>query len=204
MNTYPLWKNLLILFIVLFGVVYAMPNLYDKDPSIQISPAYHEVKVDESTLSHVEALLKDKSLTPKGMSLADNRLLIRFADNESQLKARDMLADGLGDNYNIALNLVAGVPGWLSGLNAAPMYLGLDLQGGVIFLLKWILNLPCASQKNVMSVICVAPCVKRMSGISRLTVFRQLMVSPRVSGSSSAMQKKGTKPRQLFVSNSVA
>jgi preprotein translocase subunit SecD len=136
MNTYPLWKNLLILFIVLFGVVYAMPNLYDKDPSIQISPAYHEVKVDESTLSHVEALLKDKSLTPKGMSLADNRLLIRFADNESQLKARDMLADGLGDNYNIALNLVAGVPGWLSGLNAAPMYLGLDLQGGVHFLIE--------------------------------------------------------------------
>ncbi|GMR07512.1 MAG: protein translocase subunit SecD [Gammaproteobacteria bacterium] len=136
MNVYPLWKYLMIITLLVLGTLYAIPNLYSKDPSVQISPSYYKVTVDIAILEKVEALLKKKSLNYKSAVLRDSKILLRFDDNETQLNARDAISQSLGEKYNVALNLVANTPAFFVSLNAAPMYLGLDLQGGVHFLIE--------------------------------------------------------------------
>ncbi len=136
MNRYPLWKYLLIVLVVAIGVVYALPNLYGEDPAVQISPSRTE-PVDESLRDTVLTRLKDAGIQPKAVELEPGkRLLVRFDDTETQLKAADILKEALGRRYVVALNLASAEPGWLKAIGAKPMYLGLDLRGGVHFLLE--------------------------------------------------------------------
>ncbi|NJD05808.1 MAG: protein translocase subunit SecD [Methylococcaceae bacterium] len=135
LNQYPLWKNLLILTILLLAGLYAAPNFYGEDPSVQISPQ-RTSKIDQSTLLQVEKLLADSALKAKKLEMTEDRILVRFDDTEAQLKASDILNGALGTGYIIALNLAPSTPGFLRAFNAKPMYLGLDLRGGVHFLLQ--------------------------------------------------------------------
>lgn len=135
-NQFPLWKNLMILAVLALAAIYSLPNVFGEDPSVQISPI-RTAKVDQSTVVQVEKLLADAGLKPKSApELSDKRLLVRFADEESQLKAADLLKNGMGEHYTVALNLAPSTPYWLTVINARPMYLGLDLRGGVHFLMQ--------------------------------------------------------------------
>ncbi len=135
MNQYPLWKYLLILCVVAAGVLYSVPNLYGEDPALQVS-ATRTTKVDAATEDQVLGLLKQNTLAYKSTARDAHRLLVRFNDTETQLKAKDILKDALGGGYVVALNLAPATPRWLTALNARPMYLGLDLRGGVHFLME--------------------------------------------------------------------
>ncbi|WP_221048944.1 protein translocase subunit SecD [Methylogaea oryzae] len=135
LNRYPLWKNLLILLTIVMGGLYALPNLYGEDPSVQLSPLRNH-KADGSTVIEVTNKLSTAGLQPKKVELSESRVLVRFADTDAQLKAADVLRTGMGESYTVALNLAPTTPGWLSALGAKPMYLGLDLRGGVHFLLQ--------------------------------------------------------------------
>ncbi len=135
MNQYPPWKYALIFLVVAVGVLYSLPNLYGSDPALQIS-ATRAAKVDVTTQSKVEEALQQAGLTYKSIVLEGPALLARFADTDTQLKAQDAVKAGLGENYVVAMNLAPRTPGWLLKLNAQPMYLGLDLRGGVHFLME--------------------------------------------------------------------
>ena len=135
MNKYPLWKYLLILAIVVVGIVYALPNLYGEYPAVQISPT-RTTKVDLGLLTLAENQLKQANISYVGAVLDDKGARIRFTDTETQLKARDLVQKALGEQYIVALNLLPATPGWLEALHAKPMYLGLDLRGGVHFLMQ--------------------------------------------------------------------
>ncbi len=135
MNQYPPWKYALICVVVVVGVLYSLPNLYGSDPALQIS-ATRAAKVDVTTQSKVEEALQQAGLTYKSIVLEGPALLTRFADTDAQLKAQDAVKAGLGENYVVALNLAPRTPGWLLNLNARPMYLGLDLRGGIHFLME--------------------------------------------------------------------
>jgi len=134
-NTFPLWKNLLILSVFVLAVIYALPNVFGDDPSVQHSPL-RATKLDQATLTQVDKLLTDAGLKPRALELTEKRLLIRFADTDAQLRASDLLQTRLGSNHTVALNLAPATPAWLRGLGAQPMYLGLDLRGGVHFLMQ--------------------------------------------------------------------
>lgn len=134
-NQYPIWKNLLILVVVLGGILYALPNLYGEDPALQISYARGGTLTQE-TVNQVLGVLQAAGLSPKGTEQTENRLLIRFSDTETQLEAVDLVKQTLGTDYTVALNLAPSTPPWLRALDAQPMYLGLDLRGGVHFLLE--------------------------------------------------------------------
>jgi len=135
MNRYPLWKYLLILAIVLPGIVYFLPNLYGEDPAVQVS-ATRTTKVDAATLAAVEQVLKREAIEYVSAQLDDKGLRVRFRDTDTQLKARDTVQRALGDHYTVALNLVPATPAIFSAIGANPMYLGLDLRGGVHFLMQ--------------------------------------------------------------------
>ncbi|MEN8179363.1 MAG: protein translocase subunit SecD [Pseudomonadota bacterium] len=130
MNRYPLWKNILVVVVVLVGALYALPNIFDQDPSMEISGT-RRANVDESTLSQVSDALQKAGVEAKGISSGNGKLLVRFRNSEDQLLAKDVLATTLGDDYNQALTLAPDLPDWLSSLGAEPMYLGLDLRGGI-------------------------------------------------------------------------
>ncbi len=135
MNQYPLWKNLLILVLILVGAVYALPNLYGNQPAIQIS-AVRGATIDEATLNSARNVLEQAGLTTSSIGIKDHGLVIRFDETDTQLKAQDALRDALGDQYVIAMNLLPAAPEWLSSISARPMFLGLDLRGGVHFLMQ--------------------------------------------------------------------
>ncbi len=135
LNQYPAWKYLLIILVVTVGVIYALPNLYGEDPAIQISPA-RSAQLDESVHRKVLQTLEENGITPQRVEYGEQRMLLRFGDTEEQLKANDLVRDLLGVNYTVALNLAPATPEWLQSLNAQPMYLGLDLRGGVHFLME--------------------------------------------------------------------
>ncbi len=134
-NQYPLWKYLLIAVIVITGVIYALPNLYGEDPAVQISPARSE-QMDETVQHRVGKVLEQNGIAPLRTEYTGQRMLLRFSDTEIQLKAYDLIRDALGNRYTVALNLAPATPAWLQSLNAKPMYLGLDLRGGVHFLME--------------------------------------------------------------------
>jgi preprotein translocase subunit SecD len=134
LNRYPLWKYLLLLTVLVGALFFALPNLYGEDPAIQVS-ASRGAEVNQALEERITRLLKEASITPKRVERAADRLLVRFADTETQLKARDVVRDALGGDYVVALNLAPATPAWLTRLGALPMYLGLDLRGGVHFLL---------------------------------------------------------------------
>ncbi len=130
MNQYPLWKNLLVLAMVLLGGLYALPNIFDQDPSVEVL-AQRGVVVDQTTQSQIEQALQASGVSAKGMELRDGKLLVRFASSEDQLKSMDTIAAALGENHTEALTLAPDLPDWLRFLGAEPMYLGLDLRGGI-------------------------------------------------------------------------
>ena len=136
MNRYPLWKNLIVIATLVVGFVYTLPNFYGEVPAVQVSPIRPGLKGDAALMSRVEELLKEAKLAPTGVALDQNSVKARFADTDTQLKAKDVLQSKLGGDYVVALNLLSNSPGWLTAINALPMYLGLDLRGGVHFLLQ--------------------------------------------------------------------
>jgi preprotein translocase subunit SecD len=136
LNRYPLWKNLLIFVVIILGALYAAPNLYPDDYAIQVSGTRNIYQTDEALMSRIEKKLKREKIDFKASELTEKSGLIRFADGEVQLKAKQAIAELLGDNYVVALNLAPTTPQWLSDIGAGPMKLGLDLRGGVHFLLE--------------------------------------------------------------------
>lgn len=134
-NRFPLWKNLLILFLLLLGVFYALPNFYGEDPALQIAPQ-RGAQLNQTRLQEIERRLRAKGLIPKEIEFEEGKLLIRFTKPAEQLKAQEVLRSLLGGDYTIALMLAPNTPNWLEAIGAKPMYLGLDLRGGVHFLLQ--------------------------------------------------------------------
>ncbi len=135
MNRYSGWRYLLIAIVIAVGGLYALPNLYGEDPAIQISSSRDEV-LDTRFVERVERELKQAGLAANSMVLNERGLLMRFGNEDSQLTAKDILSDHLGSNFIVALNLAPATPEWLRSLGASPMYLGLDLRGGVHFLME--------------------------------------------------------------------
>ncbi len=136
MNQYPAWKYLLLIVLLTVGIVYALPNLYGEDPAVQVSSGRNAV-LGETLVGLVETRLADSGLQSKSVEKSEkDRLLIRFGNTEDQLAAADVIKDVLGSDYIVALNLAPSTPAWLQGINALPMYLGLDLRGGVHFLME--------------------------------------------------------------------
>jgi len=129
-NQYPWWKNLLIVVVITLGTLYALPNLYGEDPALQIS-SNRGPNITESTVEDVRAQLKRLGISSTAMDIAPQGLIVRFANTEDQLRARDGLTNMTDDGFVLALNLAPATPDWLRSINALPMYLGLDLRGGV-------------------------------------------------------------------------
>ncbi|MHC8363755.1 protein translocase subunit SecD [Pseudomonas sp. LS2P72] len=138
LNKYPLWKYILILAVLAVGLIYSAPNLYPDDPAIQVSGASTSLQVTQADLDRVGAALKESGINVKAATLAANGKggLIRLTKAEDQLPAKDVVRKALGDDYVVALNLAQTTPQWLRSLAAHPMKLGLDLSGGVHFLLE--------------------------------------------------------------------
>ncbi len=134
-NHFPLWKNLLILIIFGIGIIYSLPNLYGDDPSVQVSST-QAATVTQEQANQIESDIKSSGVPVKAFEFKDGRILARFNNTDDQLKAADFLRDKMGGNYTVALNLAPTTPGWLRAVGAQAMYLGLDLRGGVHFLLE--------------------------------------------------------------------
>lgn len=136
LNKYPLWKNLLILMVVVFGVLYAAPNLYPPDPAIQISGQSSTLEMTEREIARVKTALEAADIEYFGEEHSGNTALVRLSNRSDQLPAKAALQRELGDDYVVALNLAPTTPDWLMAWGATPMKLGLDLSGGVHFLLE--------------------------------------------------------------------
>ncbi|MDX9969210.1 MAG: protein translocase subunit SecD [Hydrogenophaga sp.] len=141
MNRYPLWKYAIIVVALLIGLIYSLPNLFGESPAVQVSSGKATVKVDNGTTARVEAALAEAGLKPSLVQFDGNSVKARFETTDEQLKARDVLErvfnpDPAVPTHVVALNLLPRTPAWLASLGAAPMYLGLDLRGGVHFLLE--------------------------------------------------------------------
>ena len=141
MNRYPVWKYVIIVIAMLLGAVYTLPNFFGEAPAVQVSSGKATVKVDTSTLQKVEETLKAAGLSPQMVQFDGNSIRARFDTPDNQLKAKDaiekaLIPDTSNPSYVVALNLVTRSPAWLGSLRAAPMYLGLDLRGGVHFMLQ--------------------------------------------------------------------
>ncbi|WP_442593116.1 protein translocase subunit SecD [Parapusillimonas sp. JC17] len=145
MNRYSLWKYLAVLVALIIGLLYTLPNFFGESPAVQVAGAKSTVKVDNNVLSRVEGILAQNSITPTGSFFEMNgpvgTVRVRFETTDVQLKAKDIIEKALNPDpsnpdYTVALNLLPASPNWLSSLGARPMYLGLDLRGGVHFLLQ--------------------------------------------------------------------
>jgi preprotein translocase subunit SecD len=140
-NRYPTWQYALIALAVVLALLYTLPNFFGESPAVQVSSGKTTVKVDAALLERVEGALKAAGIQPTGMVLDTNGLRARFADGDTQLKAKDLIDKTLNPDpedkaYVVALNLLSSSPNWLTAVHALPMYLGLDLRGGVHFLLQ--------------------------------------------------------------------
>ncbi len=136
LNRYPLWKYLLILFVVGIGFLYALPNLYPADPAVQVTGARSSRVLDERIARQVEQVLGAANVDVKSVELDDNALLVRLNRADQQQLSKSLINEALGDDYIVAINLAQTTPGWLTSIGAYPMKLGLDLSGGVHFLLE--------------------------------------------------------------------
>ena len=141
MNRYPVWKYAIILIALVVAGLYALPNLFGEAPAVQVSPAKAIVKLDPASLLKVEEVLKAAGLSADAISLENGSIKARFSDTDAQLKAKDALQKALNPDaadpaYVVALNLLSRSPAWLTAMRASPMYLGLDLRGGVHFMLQ--------------------------------------------------------------------
>ena len=135
MNEYPLWRYILVLVVVTIGVLYALPNLYGDDPALQVSARRSEA-VDEALQTRVLEALKTANIAVKRSEMQHKRVLLRFNDVDARSQARDVVEKAVGEHYIVALNMAPATPDWLRKIGAKPMYMGLDLRGGVHFLMQ--------------------------------------------------------------------
>ncbi|MBU1236069.1 MAG: protein translocase subunit SecD [Gammaproteobacteria bacterium] len=141
MNRFPLWKNAIIVIALVFGLLYTLPNFFGEVPAVQVSSVKATIKVDTALLSRVEEVLNGASISNTGLFADQHSIRVRLADTDTQLKAKDVIEKALNPDpanasYSVALNLLSASPNWLTRVGALPMYLGLDLRGGVHFLLQ--------------------------------------------------------------------
>ncbi len=141
MNRYPVWKYAIIVVALLIAALYTLPNFFGEAPAVQVSSAKTSVKIDSTTVARVEQALKEANITPEAVAFDATSVKARFGDTDTQLKAKDAIEKALSPDpaspsYIVALNLLSRSPAWLTALNARPMYLGLDLRGGVHFMLQ--------------------------------------------------------------------
>ncbi len=136
MNRYPMWKNIFVAIMIMIGLIYTIPNFFGESPAVQITPAKSTSKLDPALLGQVEAIFKQEKIQYDGVYLDARGVKARFASTDTQIKAKDVLQASLGKDYTVALNLLSRSPNWLRSLGAKPMYLGLDLRGGVHFLMQ--------------------------------------------------------------------
>ena len=155
MNRYAIWKYVVLVIALLVGAFYTLPNFFGEAPAVQISAAKATAKVDLGVQDRVESALKTAGLTPELLALEGGSLKVRFDSTDAQIKAKDaiqqaLVPDANDPSYVVALNLLARSPAWLSAMHAAPMYLGLDLRGGVHFMLQ--VDMPAALNKKAESL----------------------------------------------------
>jgi len=134
-NHFPLWKNILVLTVLVFGIIYSLPNIFGDDPAVQLASS-NATPLQQSQADDVAASLKNAGFDLKALEFNDGKILVRFKSIDDQLKAADLLRNKMNSQTIVALNLAPATPAWLSALGAKPMYLGLDLRGGVHFLLE--------------------------------------------------------------------
>ena len=170
MNRYPLWKYVLILAVVLIGGLFALPNVFGDDPALQVT-ATGEAQVDTDTRDTVRDALRRNDLSPKAVERTASGLLVRLANADLQLEAKEVLDETLGRDYTVALNLAPATPDWLRGLGALPMYLGLDLRGGVHFLLQ--VDMEAALQQAIKRYVGDIRMVLRDARIRYLTITEE-------------------------------
>ncbi|WP_458734569.1 protein translocase subunit SecD [Zobellella taiwanensis] len=135
LNRYPLWKYLMVIFVITISFLYAAPNLFGEDPALQVSGS-RGTQVTPAILTQAQQSLQQAGIDVKSAALADNQLLIRFRNTDDQLRGKDLVAEALGEDYITALNLAPSTPAWLEAIGAGPLKLGLDLRGGVHFLME--------------------------------------------------------------------
>lgn len=157
MNRYPLWKNATVLIALVLGILYTLPNFFGEAPAVQVASVKATTKVDTALLATVESALKAAEISPQSVVLDATSVRVRLADTDTQLKTRDLLdkvlnPDATNGRYSVALNLVSNTPSWLASLKAAPMYLGLDLRGGVHFLLQVDMEVALTKRLDSMGV----------------------------------------------------
>lgn len=150
LNQNSIWRYLLVIIVMGVSMLYALPNLYPNDPSLQIN-ATRGADVTQQTVDQLQKAFTEQGLTPKSAVLEKGQVLVRFLNTEEQLKAREVANDTLGDNFVTALNLAPATPAWLDAIGAAPMKLGLDLRGGVHFLME--VDMKTAMEKNVNDLV---------------------------------------------------
>ncbi|WP_091978737.1 protein translocase subunit SecD [Pseudoalteromonas denitrificans] len=150
LNKYPVWKYLMVLVIVIIGLLYSSPNLYGRDPAIQVSGA-KGATADLAILDKVTKVMSDSNIELKSSELDKDQILIRFKDVDSQLKAQDILKDALGDGYISAISMAPATPEWLKSLGGSPMKLGLDLSGGVHFTME--VDMTTALNKSMETMV---------------------------------------------------
>ena len=151
MNRYPLWKYVTIVVALLIATLYTLPNFYGESPAVQLSPAKSSVTLDASLVTRVEGVLAQASITAEAIQFDEQSLRVRFGSTDTQIQARDLIdralnPDPLDPQFVAALNLLPRTPAWLQSINAMPMYLGLDLRGGVHFLMQ--VDMPGALEKR--------------------------------------------------------
>lgn len=180
MNRYPLWKYLIIVIALVIGALYTLPNFFGEAPAVQISAAKVTVKIDGNMQERIADILKSAQIEPKGIQFerigANGTIKIRLANTDTQLKAKDVLQKSLNpdsndQSYVIALNLISNTPAWLSSMGAMPMYLGLDLRGGVHFLLQ--VDMRGALQKKLESLSTDTRSQLREKGLRHSGIERQ-------------------------------
>ncbi|MCT8547291.1 protein translocase subunit SecD [Glaesserella parasuis] len=147
LNRFPLWKNLMVILVVAIGILYALPNLYGEDPSVQVSGTRGQ-QASAETLTQVQSALASLNITPKAMNLENGSILVRLNKDDEQLPAKEKIAEVLGNNYSVALNLAPATPEWLTSIGGEPMKRGLDLRGGVRFLMEVDMNTALAKQQD--------------------------------------------------------
>ena len=180
MNRYPLWKYLVIVVALLIGGLYTLPNFFGEAPAVQISAGKVTVKIDSNMQERIADILKSAQIEPKGIQFerigANGTIKVRLNSPDTQLKAKDVLQKSLNpdsndQSYVIALNLISNTPAWLSSIGAMPMYLGLDLRGGVHFLLQ--VDMRGALQKKLESLATDTRSQLREKGLRHSGIERQ-------------------------------
>ncbi len=151
MNRYPLWKYILIAVLLAVGFLYTVPNFYGESPAVQVSTLKPTAKIDPALLGRVEEALTKGGFKPEGLMQDVTGIKVRFGDTDTQLKAKELLQSQLGEDYVVALNLLTRSPQWLTSIGALPMYLGLDLRGGVHFLLQ--VDMKAALNKRIDTTV---------------------------------------------------